>query len=494
MPEYYSNPLAGDPRIQQSMSRLGEMLANSPNRRLEAEMAGRQGRADLDNTYARTAASYSQVGANEALGRQRAAAAALDEDQLAAVQEIGAVWSSNPNASFDDRMRAVAPLAIRAGVTPEQVEALVGLSPAFGLGYDEIDRYNFALGGDYGNTKHAFDNEPVEAFDPGTNEFTFGRQGDLVGGNLRPITSLDEQKGRVFSFLSPEAQDSTVMGLNDLVETLDENGRTVYAPEYLAMGQPVPPDPKKTPTITNWVEGNETVEGYYDPTDPRANDFGYVVVGRGPRTGRAGETLMSPADEVYANEDKATLESALVAGRDANTRIGDIDRTMALLRNGTPSGYWTDKTLPIRQAAVGLGFGDERKLGQIETLTADLGTRVMARIQETKGAVSNAEMDYFRKISASIGKTPYGNMLLLESERRVWERAAEIRAYALELRKIPGITPEEISDRLEQFKNENPIWSAEELNTLELIPDEELGLAAPDTGSPLAGLDTSMYD
>lgn len=249
------------------------------------------------------------------------------------------------------------------------------------------------------------------------------------------------------------------------------------------------PKPAKAPETIKVNEGLEEVTyQFVGVGHPKADPNGWLEIARGPRTSAmSGDVSMTPTDKVFSEDTAATLESALVAGRDAVPMLAQIERSMAMLQQNVPSGFWTNAAQPVRQALAGLGLADEKTVGQIEALTADLGNRVMARIQETKGAVSNAEMDYFRKISASIGQTPYGNLLLLEAERRVWIRAQQMRNYALSLK---GLPPEQISEDLEEWRNSHPIWKPEELANIDLMaPNEALGSPT----SAFDGIDTSAY-
>jgi hypothetical protein len=309
------------------------------------------------------------------------------------------------------------------------------------------------------------------------------RQHDLAKIGATPVT-LGENAVAVIPRTGETLSGNRSVAVNEQILGPDN--------EVVATGPQFVEEAPDAPEIQIVDEGADQVTYQRaTPGDPRANEFGWIEIGRGPRTTDAG-TLETPLGAAKAEDFKADIGSVLENGRGAMDRVNAVDQTLAYLKSGVvPTGFWTELTMPVRSALAGLGL-DEETMGKIEFVTSQLGDRVMARIQETKGAVSEKEMEYFRLISASIGKTPGGNILLLEKERRVHERAANMRNFALSL--PDDMSSAEASRALEEWREQHPLFTEEEIQQIETAQaNPDLGsIAAPQ--QPGAGTDLATED
>lgn len=485
---------------QDGWANAASALANALTPNIEGEMQSRLMASQAQQNYA---GAY----ANDQLGRQRGAAAALDERELGVWQELDTTLANE-------------------GMTPEErqeifvTEFLPRLNKVDG---GNVGNWNLAVGGmqgaddarlsdlfvgaggTYANSPEGFTADQRRQ----STEFIMGEQGELARAREGDAAEMDRLRFQTFNDPVTVGENATVLfgtedprfqpggvqgqrslGVNEaIIPPGGTEADMIAGPQFV----PEAPDAPTTRTLTDNLD---TVTQEWDGTQ-------WVEIARGPRASQSGKTVLDPVNEVFTMDTVADLTSSLEAGREAPFRMGEIDETMAFLRQGTPSGWIVDKTMPIREALTSFGVADEQKTAQIEKITADLGNRVMARIQETKGAVSNAEMEYFRRISASIGKTAAGNLLLLEKERRVWERAARMRNFALSLRE-QNLSEAQISQALEGWRNDpnNALFTPEELADIDaMTPDPNLGLqvrgvrTGAGTGAdPFADLDTSEYD
>jgi hypothetical protein len=102
------------------------------------------------------------------------------------------------------------------------------------------------------------------------------------------------------------------------------------------------------------------------------------------------------------------------------SRLKDLSLT-------TPQGAYTPMLSEVARWMGGDNFTalfgwEPGDLAKTQLFTAEAGNAVMARIQETKGAVSDAEMAYFKTISPQLGKEPAANYVMAELLHRAGVR------------------------------------------------------------------------
>jgi len=115
--------------------------------------------------------------------------------------------------------------------------------------------------------------------------------------------------------------------------------------------------------------------------------------------------------------------------------LSQSDKGLGLLQEILKAGEVTSKLTPFFNELnqyLGAITGDPDVLKGVsikEAFNVVMGDKVMGRIQETKGAVSEKEMAYFGSISPGLDKTPFANYLLLEIDRRAQERQLDKLKY-----------------------------------------------------------------
>jgi len=104
----------------------------------------------------------------------------------------------------------------------------------------------------------------------------------------------------------------------------------------------------------------------------------------------------------------------------------------------------------------------------------------MARISQTKGAVSEKEMAYFGKISPGSDKEPFTNYALLEIERRAATREEDKIQYIKEY--MTANDGDLIGFDRWYMENRDPFG---EFNIKELQTDYDEWIAVPDAPAPI---------
>lgn len=171
--------------------------------------------------------------------------------------------------------------------------------------------------------------------------------------------------------------------------------------------------------------------------------------------------VLSPEEEALKTQQNLRIEGAykaneelIKAGGDARKLERDADQALKLLDN-VKTGKAEQFLLDARKLAKTFGFeiGDVKDAEQIRTL---FGNFVMDRILQTKGAVSDKEMQLFSEYSANYGNTPEGNKQILQFAKGAYKRSSEISRMIRDMRK-QGKDEFEINLAVEDYQDKNPI-------------------------------------
>lgn len=131
--------------------------------------------------------------------------------------------------------------------------------------------------------------------------------------------------------------------------------------------------------------------------------------------------------------------------------LGKLKETQALLEK-VRTGFGAEAITAAKRMLPGVDVSDEE---QLQTL---LGDQVMARVGETKGAVSEKEMDLFQQYSANFGKTTEGNKRIVAFAIKAAERAKKIDAVITEGLET-GKSPFEIQREVKAIQDAEPLES-----------------------------------
>ena len=120
--------------------------------------------------------------------------------------------------------------------------------------------------------------------------------------------------------------------------------------------------------------------------------------------------------------------------READSILVNVQQMLELVGK-VDSGKFAETKMEIAGAMKSLGFDiDERSLATAQAMRSKGMDFILQRIAKTKGAISEKEMDAFKKASASLENTPEGNRMILDLAAKVAERnkyvaTAEREAY-----------------------------------------------------------------
>ncbi|MCP5012285.1 MAG: hypothetical protein GY942_20090 [Aestuariibacter sp.] len=189
-----------------------------------------------------------------------------------------------------------------------------------------------------------------------------------------------------------------------------------------------------------------------------------------------GEVKLPTDQEIMRGDilDRATKSRAfnnivITDGRSGIKSSADYRKALSIL-DGVETGTFEETKLAGKKLGAALGFDvDMSNVANAEQLMTLLGDQVMARVGETKGAVSEKEMDLFTRYSANYGNTTEGNRRILQFKL---EKAQRDIALAKIVRNSKGKTSIEVEGSLWDYINENPIG---------------VGLSEPRPAAPGAG-------
>lgn len=129
--------------------------------------------------------------------------------------------------------------------------------------------------------------------------------------------------------------------------------------------------------------------------------------------------------------------------------LGKLKETQALL-DKVRTGFGAEAMTAAKRILPGVSVANEE---QLQTL---LGDQVMARVGETKGAVSEKEMDLFQQYSANFGKTTEGNKRIVAFAIKAAERAKKIDAVITSGLET-GKSPFEIQREVKAIQDSEPL-------------------------------------
>ena len=222
-----------------------------------------------------------------------------------------------------------------------------------------------------------------------------------------------------------------------------------------------------------------------DVIDGTRFDTTFATINGVPQTGLAGtkrivlaqapaesEKLSIREKQLQTTAEKETemgaekLAIAIKAGSDARSAIPKLQRALGLLTKLRDSGSGTGVLGPLKTDLQALGeeFGIKFKTtADKQELETILGDFVMARVAQTKGAVSNKEMGLFERWSASPKKDTQTNIQIVGALLKAEQRAASVARFANTLYARDDLTAKEKFIQLEKFMDDRPVLSATDL-------------------------------
>jgi hypothetical protein len=132
----------------------------------------------------------------------------------------------------------------------------------------------------------------------------------------------------------------------------------------------------------------------------------------------SGAIAFIEADQKAFSED-LTTSSAMY--KEANAYESTINQSLGFLDQGLYTGTGAETINKIKKAGIAFGMVDPGENATAEQFRVNSMKAIMAWVQKTKGAISEAEMQLFADASEGLGRTVAGNKLILLTAKGIVE-------------------------------------------------------------------------
>ena len=304
--------------------------------------------------------------------------------------------------------------------------------------------------------------ETAEAQSPGS-----GMQAASQVINALPDTGKFVEMKQNFSaaMASPETTDdqemmTRVRGIAAMAGQEGSEGYTLaQGAQRYENGQLVAENPKALPkaaeTFTLMSPDDIAATPGLDPS--KAYQRGDIS-GKISSVGGGGQTinLGGSADELRQKYTIEGNQEHVNTGRDAQKSLPNYERGLELIKTVETGAFEKTKN-EFKKYALSAGFDvDVDKIASFEELAPIFGKFLFEGIQQTKGSVSDKEMQVFERINANYGFTTEGNRRLLEFGKQKAEREIEIAKIVKRMR-INGDHPYDVQTAVDDYIADNEI-------------------------------------
>lgn len=187
----------------------------------------------------------------------------------------------------------------------------------------------------------------------------------------------------------------------------------------------------------------------------------------------------SEVDKAMAKDWVASRNLIREGAKTASATIDTVNQAKRIAGELGPEnfGAFETWTLPLRNFVAGItpkGFIDTGTLGMQQSLAQITIGFTLANVAQTKGAISNKEMELFKEASPFLGQTYEGFMFALDLQERVARKKNEFsREYLLHekefMRQNPNATGYEINSEMGRWTDD---WEASGRNRF--MTDDDL--------------------
>jgi hypothetical protein len=235
-----------------------------------------------------------------------------------------------------------------------------------------------------------------------------------------------------------------------LIETMNDGDKKI-AVELLKMAQPKESVPSFEKTIlADQLTAFEQTNGRPANAQERA-----ALAMEIRRNGAPARTYPTPQEEGQTRREITAAdhnEKLWQAGFDSQKTIADIDQALALLDSVPEQGALGNLIVGTKQLGARIGLNMEG-IENAEQLRVLLGNFMLQRVQETKGSVSDKEMDTFSKISPNLLNTPEGNRVILEFVKQI-EARKRIISQMIQKKRDRGKSAAQIRSEIYKWVND----------------------------------------
>ena len=202
------------------------------------------------------------------------------------------------------------------------------------------------------------------------------------------------------------------------------------------------------------------------PGTPEFNDFVREGAVR-PQTQVNVESNIPPAEK---EEQKAIgkfrakrfvdITEAASQSRQSDAKLDRFEQLSQRIETGRATPAQTTAKAVARSLGVNLSdFGLDDNVGAAEAINQLNVQFALDNIQGTKGAVSDNEMRLFSEAAPGLARTPEGNNLIIEVQRKINQRQREVAKLARDYRRQNGSLDEGFDDVLDRLHAENPLFT-----------------------------------
>ena len=265
--------------------------------------------------------------------------------------------------------------------------------------------------------------------------------------------------------LSNDPGDLITIEFDEMIPKLDDAGQPVVDAEGQVVT--VPSGVRKQATFRDNLTNRSTIDALLTKQGGVQIKSPTTVINQGEKT-----------DTEYV---KAMIKNENVAFEEARAASGvrdQVNYARSVAKSLGPSGFGPQEKflLPFKKILVGMGLDgliDSSKVGT-QTLLNQLGVGfAMAIVGQTKGAISNREMDMFLAASPVLASTYNGFMKQLDYLERIAKRAEDYSiAYSQEADRLDdsGMSKAKQKRALDRFaaswQRNNPLFTEAEFDTL----------------------------
>jgi hypothetical protein len=157
----------------------------------------------------------------------------------------------------------------------------------------------------------------------------------------------------------------------------------------------------------------------------------------------------------------------------ASTQLNKLNRLEAMLSSSGKTGKLTPATMELKAVADSLGFKVDPNLPFQQAAQA-LSNEIALTLRNPSGgagmpgALSDKDREFLTNMVPNLAKTPEGNKMLIDTQKKLVQREKEVARLARDYRKKNGKFDEGFYDELAQFSAKNPLFDSGGLS-----PDEQ---------------------
>ena len=183
----------------------------------------------------------------------------------------------------------------------------------------------------------------------------------------------------------------------------------------------------------------------------------------------------------YAEADAQAFSDDLTASKDMYSKAlyygKTIDQSLGFLEKGLYTGPAANVFNAVRKVGVAFGIAEPDSVAEAEQFKVNSMKAIMAWVQETKGAISEAEMELFAVASEGLERSVAGNKLILLTAKSLAEYQKNLHKERVRwLQDTENPTRLKWEAHLMEWNetNANILPTAEEIKAaLEQVPSEQ---------------------